>query len=237
MSRSPLPTSSHLPPRPPPLTHSGGYQQKFAGLADYSDSDDDGPARPRKGVIKKGARQKECPGCGAKVGVSIRECNYCDYTFTSRSMLVASSTAEEESASIRSRFPFEPERDDDGSLMIEKLMGRRLRKDKARSFLKNSQFVSLSAMETKYDYEYLVKYKTLSYLHVQWLTAHEIDTMSQRSKQALTRYLKNVDMAVQNIQEDGEVDPSFVEVEKSLAVREEEVYDVQDERPPEAGQG
>jgi hypothetical protein len=29
-------------------------------------------------------------------------------------------------------------------------------------------------MESKFEYEYLVKFKSLSYLHVQWLSAHEI---------------------------------------------------------------
>lgn len=32
----------------------------------------------------------------------------------------------------------------------------------------------MTAMESKYEYEYLVKYKNLSYLHTQWLTAGEI---------------------------------------------------------------
>lgn len=214
---------------------SGDYQQKFVGLDDVVESEDDAPPRARRGAVpKKGARTKECPGCGAKLGVSIKECSYCDYAFTSRSMLVATTTVEEESANIRSRFAFEPEREEDGSLMIEKLIGRRLRKDKARSHLKSSQFVSLSATEAKYDYEYLVKYKQMSFLHVQWLSAHEIDSMSKNSKQVLTRYLKAVDLAAPNIQEDGEVDPSYVEVEKILDVREEEVFDVQDEtRPPD----
>ena len=34
-----------------------------------------------------------------------------------------------------------------------------------------------SALESKYDYEYLLKYKTLSYMHVQWITANEIGMM------------------------------------------------------------
>jgi hypothetical protein len=33
-------------------------------------------------------------------------------------------------------------------------------------------------MESKFDYDYLVKYKTMSYLHVQWLSAHEIGETS-----------------------------------------------------------
>ena len=32
----------------------------------------------------------------------------------------------------------------------------------------------MSAMDAKYEYEYLIKYKSLSYLHVQWLSANDI---------------------------------------------------------------
>jgi hypothetical protein len=36
-------------------------------------------------------------------------------------------SAAQESQSIRDRFPFEPERDEDGSLIIEKILNRRPR--------------------------------------------------------------------------------------------------------------
>ena len=32
----------------------------------------------------------------------------------------------------------------------------------------------MSATEARFDYEYLLKYRNLSYLHVEWLTANEI---------------------------------------------------------------
>jgi hypothetical protein len=32
----------------------------------------------------------------------------------------------------------------------------------------------MSAMDAKFEYEYLIKYKNLSYLHLQWLSATEI---------------------------------------------------------------
>jgi hypothetical protein len=32
----------------------------------------------------------------------------------------------------------------------------------------------MTAMDAKYEYEYLVKYKGLSYLKVQWMTATDI---------------------------------------------------------------
>jgi hypothetical protein len=32
----------------------------------------------------------------------------------------------------------------------------------------------MTALDAKYEYEYLVKYKNLSYLHIQWLSGAEI---------------------------------------------------------------
>jgi hypothetical protein len=32
----------------------------------------------------------------------------------------------------------------------------------------------LTAMDAKYDYEYLIKFKNMSYSHVQWLSASDI---------------------------------------------------------------
>ena len=58
----------------------------------------------------KTKRTKECPGCGAILALSVRECRLCDYQFTSKSMLVTTQSAAQESTQIRERFPFEPER-------------------------------------------------------------------------------------------------------------------------------
>ena len=34
----------------------------------------------------------------------------------------------------------------------------------------------MTALDAKYEYEYLIKYKNLSYLHIQWLSGSEIGT-------------------------------------------------------------
>ena len=39
-----------------------------------------------------------------------KECVYCDYTFTSKSMVVNAQTASAESYFIQNKFPFEPDR-------------------------------------------------------------------------------------------------------------------------------
>jgi hypothetical protein len=33
---------------------------------------------------------------------------------------------------------------------------------------------NMTSLDAKYEYEYLVKYKNLSYLHIQWLSGAEI---------------------------------------------------------------
>ena len=33
---------------------------------------------------------------------------------------------------------------------------------------------NFSAVDSKFDYEYLVRFKSMSFIHVQWLSAHEI---------------------------------------------------------------
>jgi hypothetical protein len=35
-------------------------------------------------------------------------------------------------------------------------------------------FADLTAMDGKYEYEYLIKFKNMSYTHVQWLSAGDI---------------------------------------------------------------
>ena len=89
---------------------SGDFQNIFKEF----DSSEDEDANHRKGSSsnKKRSRTKECPGCGDSLGVSIKTCPACDYQFTSKSMLLATTaqSATEESQSIRERFPFEPER-------------------------------------------------------------------------------------------------------------------------------
>lgn len=86
---------------------SGDFQQ-----FDIS-SEDENVDRVQKrtpGGNGKAKRVKECPGCGANVAVSTKECRFCDYQFTSKSLLVNQQSAAQESQAIRDRFPFEPER-------------------------------------------------------------------------------------------------------------------------------
>jgi hypothetical protein len=104
---------------------------------------------------KSKGRSKECPGCGAMLTLSIRECSYCDYQFTSKSMLVNAQSAAEEAQSIREKFAFEAETvseialslslllllvrfcvfsimQEEGSRIIQMILGRRPKKSGKR---------------------------------------------------------------------------------------------------------
>lgn len=93
------------------LIKSGDFHLSF-GEADTDEEEKQitEEKKRRASVAKPTKRTKECPGCGANVPLSVRECRLCDYQFTSKSMLVNQQTASQESSAIRDRFPFEPER-------------------------------------------------------------------------------------------------------------------------------
>lgn len=191
------------------------------------------PKTPRASTGgKPGKRTKHCPGCGASVSLSLRECPHCDNQFSSKSLLVGLQSTLDESTSIRSKFPFEPEREDDGSLMIQAIIGRRPRK-LGKKWPKDLSL--LSAMDAKYEHEYLIKYKSMSYRHAQWLSLTEIEAMSPKAMLALNRYLVKIDKGDPTaIDGEGDIEPSYLELDRILDCREEEVMEIVDELIPTA---
>jgi hypothetical protein len=196
---------------------------RFKDFSDL-DSDEDAKKRPPSNKASRN-RTKTCPGCDAQLNTSVKECTYCDYTFTAKTIQVNQMSAADESKFIRSRFPFEPEREEDGSMKIESIFGRRLHSSDRRKhsctcccccckpILNTTQHpytlhmlcfccavlccvvlccVAVhhtvvrgrssvaSATDSKFEHEYLVKFKTMSYVHVQWLTAQEIGMKYER---------------------------------------------------------
>jgi hypothetical protein len=133
--------------------------------------------------------------------------------------------------------------EEDGSLKIATILGRRPRKENGRWLRKAgagtgagaapAERTDFSAVDSKFDYEYLVRFKSMSFMHVQWLSAHEIDTMNHRCKIMLMRYLQKLDAGDPSAHEDPDIDASFTEVEKVLDVREEDVMEVVDDATPE----
>jgi hypothetical protein len=72
-------------------------------------------------------------------------------------------------------------------------------------------------------YEYLVKYKNRSYLHLEWKTGADLESMSKSAKTIYRRYLKKIAQGTDEELEDPNFDPSFAEPQKVLAEEEQEL--------------
>ncbi|KAG7355569.1 SNF2/helicase domain containing protein [Nitzschia inconspicua] len=73
------------------------------------------------------------------------------------------------------------------------------------------------------EYEYLVKYRNRSYLHLEWKTGADLESMSKSAKTIYTRYLKKLAQGADEELEDPNFDPSFAEPQKVLAEEEQEM--------------
>ena len=73
------------------------------------------------------------------------------------------------------------------------------------------------------EYEYLVKYKGKSYLHLEWKTGADLESMNRSAKGIYRRYLKKLAAGTDEDLENPEVDPSYVIPEKILDEADQEI--------------
>ena len=73
------------------------------------------------------------------------------------------------------------------------------------------------------EYEYLVKYKNRSYLHLEWKTGADLESMNKSAKTIYRRYLKKVNQGLDEELEDPNFDPAFAEPQKIVAEEEQEL--------------
>jgi hypothetical protein len=151
---------------------------------------------------------------------------------------------------IRDRFPFLPEYEEDGSPKIELIVGRRPIDDKegddGEIEGKESVDEELDEVKTRprrgspikktkgspgtksdnsgrVEYEYLVKYKGRSYLHLEWKTGADLESMNKSAKGIYRRYLKKIAAGTEEDIENPEFDPSYAIPEKIVDEREQEI--------------
>jgi hypothetical protein len=72
------------------------------------------------------------------------------------------------------------------------------------------------------EYEYLVKYKNRSYLHLEWKTGADLESMNKSAKTMYRRFVKKIAQGLDEDLENPEFDPSYVVVQKIVAEREQE---------------
>lgn len=73
------------------------------------------------------------------------------------------------------------------------------------------------------EYEYLVKYKGRSYLHLEWKTGADLESMNKSAKGIYRRYLKKVHAGVEEDIENPEFDPNYLIPERILDEAEQEI--------------
>ena len=98
--------------------------------------------------------------------------------------------------------------------------GTRQRKSK-RGSSKNSP-PSKSNQDAPVEYEYLIKYKGRSYLHLEWKTGADLESMNKSAKTLYRRYLKKLASGIDEDLEDPNFDPSFALPQRIVDVAEQE---------------
>jgi hypothetical protein len=96
------------------------------------------------------------------------------------------------------------------------------KKDNEKSSAKNKNKIKESNSNF-IDYEYLVKYRNQSHLHLEWKTGADLESMNKSAKTIYRRYLKKVAAGQDEELENPDVDQSFMVVQKILAEEEQEL--------------
>lgn len=150
---------------------------------------------------------------------------------------------------IRERFPFMPEVELDGSPRIDLIVGRRPVDDNGdeakgsddvidsddsgdgggpRSRRRGGEKKKDDESPTKekvgvVEYEYLIKHKNRSYLHLEWKSGADLESMNKSAKTIYRRYLKKIAQGLDDDLESPEFDPSFIVPQKIIAEKEQEM--------------
>ena len=142
---------------------------------------------------------------------------------------------------IRDRFAFMPELEIDGSPKLELIVGRRLidsgEDQDGDSAEEDETLAGKKKQETKNlekkhhaEYEYLIKYKGVSYLHLDWKAAGDLESMSKSGKNLYRRYLKKLKTSLDDELESPEVDASYIQPQKVIDQDEHElIVEISDE--------
>ena len=73
------------------------------------------------------------------------------------------------------------------------------------------------------EYEYLVKFKGRSYLHLEWMTGADLESMNKSAKGIYRRYLKKLAQGYDEELESPDFDPSYIVPEKVLDEADQEI--------------
>ena len=112
--------------------------------------------------------------------------------------------------------------DDDSGSDTESGRGRSSRRKKKGKKGEDKSPSKKQAQSGPVEYEYLLKFKGRSYLHLEWKTGADLESMGKSAKAMYRRYLKKIAQGVDEDLEDPEFDPSFAIPQKIVAEEEQE---------------
>lgn len=73
------------------------------------------------------------------------------------------------------------------------------------------------------EYEYLVKYKGRSYLHLEWKSGADLESMNKSAKGIYRRYLKKLSTTTEEDLESPDFDPSYIVPERIIDEADQEI--------------
>ena len=209
-------------------------EQEFSDAEDiFEDEADDSPPEP---VRRKGRPRKSTSGGGDDSGEV--------YGGESSKPVYTEKGYDPTLLPIRERFSFLPELEPDGSPRVELIVGRRPiskqvpqdedpdhehHEDAGSRFRRGHEQQQSPANKNKdhhgddVEYEYLIKYKGKSYLHLEWKTGADLESMNKSAKTLYRRWLKKLAAGTEENLEDPDFDPSYAQPQKIVDEAEHEV--------------
>jgi len=100
---------------------------------------------------------------------------------------------------------------------------RKTRNQKQKTNAKKGSPQKNAADAGPIDYEYLVKYKGRSYLHLDWKSGADLESMNKSAKGIYRRYLKKVAVGLEEDIESPEFDASYILPEKIVDEADQEI--------------
>ncbi len=110
--------------------------------------------------------------------------------------------------------------DDDGTTPVRKRSTRKQQKSKQKQQRKNED----EPAKHHAEYEYLIKYKGKSYLHLEWKAATELESLNKSAKTLYRRFLKKIQLGTDEEIEDPDFDPAFIQPQRIVDEDEVEVH-------------
>ncbi len=175
-------------------------------------------------------------------------CQECEYVFPQRQVKALRGsqmdTLYSNGVVERPVMSFEPEREEDGYRKIDRIIARRLigsdtggvQTEQMNSFAP-AQSTSIllqfshrrhgnDAPKTRYDYEYLVKYRGLSFKRLEWHAATDLESQGKAARNLLNRFIKKEESKAEdsdNERNEEYFDPIYCEAERVLDSKEFDV--------------